>query len=659
VFRLSWPIVKPSDLSLLRQPGNPTLAPDGRYAIVSLRRIDLDADDYTGQLWLVPTDGAEPPRQLTYGWKDDAPRVSPDGRWLAFVRAPREGKAGEGPRGADAKPQLYVMPLAGGEPRRLTDHLLGVEAPVWSHDSTRLAYTARAPEEGRYGTVEGKGSEKEPPRRITRLFYRVDGVGFRLDQPRHVFVVDALTSDAVPTQVTEGGYDHGEVDWSPRGELLTFVAARHTEHDDDLVGDVWVVAPDGSGLRVLTDSSSMTGQPKFSADGTAVCFLAVETGESRREGTIRNDVPWSVPVDGSASPRCLLDRERYHLTGPGGEMVRARDGLLFPNENRGAVELLLVPYDGGEPRVLIDGARQALSAASAGDTVVATVTDPSSWGDLLVRVGNGPERRLTDWSGTFASTVDIRLLEEITATAPDGYPVHGWVVRPAGEGPHPVLLMIHGGPFTQYGWKLFDEAQVYAGAGYAVVMGNPRGSSGYGEAHGRAVIGNVGEVSATDLMVLLDAALKADDLDRTRVGVLGGSHGGFMTTWLAAHHGDRFKAAISERALNAIDSFTGSSDIGWFFTHSMYGTDPAVRQAQSPLSYVDRIQIPMLIIHSEHDWRCPVEQAQRLYVALKLCGVPTELLLFPGEGHELSRSGLPSHRIARFEAILDWWGRYL
>src|SRR6266540_2031054 len=122
-----------------------------------------------------------------------------------------------------------------------------------------------------------------------------------------------------------------------------------------------------------------------------------------------------------ASPRCLLDRERYHLTGPGGEMVRARDGLLFPNENRGAVELLLVPYDGGEPRVLIDGARQALSAASAGDTVVATVTDPSSWGDLLVRVGNGPERRLTDWSGTFASTVDIRLLEEITATAPDGY----------------------------------------------------------------------------------------------------------------------------------------------------------------------------------------------------------------------------------------------
>src|SRR5690606_4379848 len=152
---------------------------------------------------------------------------------------------------------------------------------------------------------------------------------------------------------------------------------------------------------------------------------------------------------------------------------------------------------------------------------------------------------------------------ELTVTAPDGYPVHGWVVKPAGDGPHPVLLMIHGGPFTQYGWRDFDEAQVYAGAGYAVVMGNPRGSSGYGQAHGQAVLGNVGEVSATDLLALLDAALAGDaSLDRQRVGVLGGSHGGFMTTWMAAHHGDRFKAAISERAVNAIDSFIGTSDIG-------------------------------------------------------------------------------------------------
>jgi dipeptidyl aminopeptidase/acylaminoacyl peptidase len=233
-------------------------------------------------------------------------------------------------------------------------------------------------------------------------------------------------------------------------------------------------------------------------------------------------------------------------------------------------------------------------------------------------------------------------------------------VRPAGEGPHPVLLMIHGGPFTQYGWKLFDEAQVYAGAGYAVVMGNPRGSSGYGQAHGEAIRANVGEASATDLMALLDGALADPALDSSRVGVLGGSHGGYMTTWLAAQQGARFKAAISERAVNAIDSFTGSSDIGWFFANDLYGTDLDQQRAQSPLTYADKIDLPLLIIHSEQDWRCPVEQGQRLYVSLKSRGVTTtELLLFPGEGHELSRSGLPSHRVARFEAILDWWGRYL
>ena len=246
-------------------------------------------------------------------------------------------------------------------------------------------------------------------------------------------------------------------------------------------------------------------------------------------------------------------------------------------------------------------------------------------------------------------------MEEITTQAPDGYPVHGWIVRPEGPGPHPVLLMIHGGPATQYGWRLFDESQVYAGAGDAVILGNPRGSSGYGQAHGTSIFGDAATIAAADLLALLDAGLATGGLDSSRVGVLGGSYGGYMTTWLAAHHGDRFKAAISERAVNAIDSFHGSSDIGWFFAGALFGADPAGWTAQNPLSFADQISLPMLIIHSEHDWRCPVEQAQRLFVALKLRGVPTEMLLFPGEGHGLSRGGRPRHREARFEAVLDWW----
>lgn len=218
--------------------------------------------------------------------------------------------------------------------------------------------------------------------------------------------------------------------------------------------------------------------------------------------------------------------------------------------------------------------------------------------------------------------------------------------------------MIHGGPFAQYGWRLFDEAQVYAGAGYAVVMGNPRGSSGYGRQHGLAIRGDVGAVSERDLLALLDHALAAPDLDGERLGVLGGSHGGFMTTWLLGRT-DRFRAGITEWALNEPESFEGSSDSGWVLPDELYGRDPELRAAQSPLAYADRVTAPTLIIHSEQDWRCPVEQAQRLFVALKKRGVETEFLLFPGEGHELSRSGLPSHRVARFDAILDWWRRHL
>ena len=203
--------------------------------------------------------------------------------------------------------------------------------------------------------------------------------------------------------------------------------------------------------------------------------------------------------------------------------------------------------------------------------------------------------------------------EELETTAGDGYPVHGWLFRPTGRpsrrAGHPVVLMIHGGPHTQYSGNLFDEAQVLAGAGYAVVMGNPRGGSGYGADHGRAVKEAIGTVDVADLTALLDHALTRTDLDASRVGVQGGSYGGLMTTWLVAHS-DRFTAAISERAVNAWDSFAGTSDIGWFFGDEYVG---AFAHEQSPLTWADQIRTPTLVVHSERDFRCPLEQGQRLY----------------------------------------------
>jgi dipeptidyl aminopeptidase/acylaminoacyl peptidase len=657
-------VMKPADLALLRTLGAPTLSPDGRRAVVAVTRPDLDADEYRGQLWLADTESDGPARPLTYGPRDGAPVWSPDGRWLAFLRV-----AATDASGPDSKPQLYLLPMEGGEPRRITQHPLGAGAPAWSPDSGRLAYTARVPEPGRYGTTEGVSSDKEPPRRITTLRFREDNVGFTNDRRPQVFVVDPFADEPSPVQVTEGDYDHGSVVWSPDGSRLAFISARHASRDLDLFSDVFTCTPDGGDLRQVTDTTVGAGWPVFTPDGSGIAFLGEALGADGRDFVGWSGGIYLVPAGGtSAAPRRLTDPATLALVSQGTGLVLVGDEqgaeVLAIAERRGAAQLVRVPLPAAgtagfvETKPVIQGARQVLGCAAAGGVVVATITDAVNAGEL-VAVRGDEEKRLTSFGADLAATGGVRPMHELTATAPDGYPVHGWIVRPEGPGPHPVLLSIHGGPFRQYGWALFDEAQVYAGAGYAVVMGNPRGSAGYGEEHARAIRHAMGTVDADDLLALLDAALAEPDLDADRVGVMGGSYGGFMTTWLAGHTGHRFKAAIPERAVTVWDSFIGSSDIGYFFAEAYAGTDREKVAAQSPLEFADKIDIPVLIVHSEQDWRCPVEQAQRLYVALKSRGVPTELLLFPGEGHEMSRSGLPSHRLARFEAILDWWSRYL
>jgi dipeptidyl aminopeptidase/acylaminoacyl peptidase len=637
--------VLPTDLAHLRAPSAPTLSADGRLVVVAVGRIDLEADEYRSDLWLLVTDGSAPPRRFTAGKRDTRPRLSPDGRQLAFLRA------GEGD-----KPQLHVMAVDGGEPRRVCEHPLGVEAFAWSPDSTRIAYVARVPEEGRYGTDKEVPPEKEPPRRITGFKYRLDNIGFTFDRRPHIFVVDALADDPEPLQVTRGDYDHADPAWSPDGRSLAFVSARHETRDEDAVSDVFLAPATGGDAVRVTAADLAVARPAFSPDGATLWFCGTDPDLAGTPTLL-----WSAPADGSATPRRLTDPERFdHDPLLGGGILPLlvdEQAVTTISLERGAVALYRFPVDGGEPQRLLGGHRTVHDYDVAGGVVAAVVSDPASAGEVVI-LREGQERTLSDFGALLARSASLRPMQELEATAPDGAGVHGWVLKPAGTGPFPVVLMIHGGPFAHYGWTLFDEAQVYVGAGYAVVMGNPRGSAGYGEAHGRAIVGDFGNLDAKDVLALLEAALEDPELDGDRVGVMGGSYGGFLTSWLVAHS-DRFVAAISERACNALDSFEGSSDIGWLFVQKYNGTDPARVAAQSPLTHVDRIRTPMLLIHSEQDWRCPLEQAQRLFVALKQRKVEVELLLFPGEGHELTRSGLPSHRVARFEAVLDWWQRHL
>jgi dipeptidyl aminopeptidase/acylaminoacyl peptidase len=645
--------MRPNDLALLRTPGVPTVSPDGRIAVVTVGRPDLEADEYRSQLWAVPTDASAPARPLTSGHQDSAPAFSPDGRWLAYLSAEPGGR-----------PQIWLLPTAGGAPRRLTDHHLGAGAPVWSPDSRRLAYTARVPEHGRYGTVDGVGPGAEPPRLITTLQYRRDAVGFLDDRRSQVFVL-TLPADfeddteplPEPVQVTTGDADCADVTWRPDGAELAFVSARHPRADRDLVRDVYAVGSDGSGLRKVTASRGDCALPAYDDTGRLIYVTAVpDLGPDGVDFVARQAVPCRVDAAGGALEP-LLDPELEHRGDETPATVLAGGAVLVGLQRRGAVELVRVPLDGGTPEALVDGPFTVRSFAAASGVVVAVVAHDRSAGELIA-ISPGSRRLLTAFGQRLGETGRLHRMREQTAAAPDGYPVHGWVTTPPGPGPHPVLLTIHGGPFAQYGWSLFDETQVYVSAGYAVVQCNPRGSSGYGSAHGRAIRGGFGELDAEDVLAFLDAALEDPQLDAERVGVMGGSYGGYLTALLIGRT-SRFAAAITERAFLDPVSFVGSSDIGWSFPDQYLGTDPERLAAQSAMTTARSITTPTLVIHSEEDWRCPVEQGARLYVELKRRGVPSELLLFPGEGHEMSRSGRPKHRLARFEHVLRWWARWL
>lgn len=641
--------MRPTDIELLTVPGRPALS--GDLLLVSVARPDLESNSYVGGLRRVRADGVH---AWTHGEYDSAPAISPDGRWVAFLRGEGDGPA-----------QLHVMPTDGGEARTLTALPLGAGEPVWAPDSRRIAFTARVPQPGRYGTSDGERTPEpaeEAPRRITRYDYRIDNVGFLRDRPQRLFVVDALADEPErePEPLTDDAASVRDPAWTPDGATVLVAAPRDWDVVETLQSDLYAVPAVGGAPRRVVRTAGRAERPTVTDDGTVYYYGSAFEGQA---AAATNAGLWAAPLDGTSAPRRLTDAETVDCVATAGPPAPYGDDVLVVVANRGSAELRAVPRTAdraalGELSTLTGEYAAVRSFAVDGGRIAVVRAGPADVGEVLVSTEDGSFTTLTAFSEPLRAA-GVLTAEELTATAPDGYPVHGWFVPPAGDGPHPVLLVVHGGPFAAYEWSLFDEAQVYAAAGYAVVLANPRGSAGYGESHGRAVLHALGTVDADDVLALLDAALARTDTDAERVGVMGGSYGGFMTGWLAAHHGRRFRAAWSERAVNAWDSFAGASDIGWSFTENYVGADPEEQRRRSPLTYAANIDIPFAVVHSEQDWRCPLEQAQRLFVALKKAGAETELLLFPGEGHELSRSGRPRHRVQRFEAVLDWWSRHL
>ncbi len=643
----------PADLTRVLFVSDARVSPDGRIVAFVVTTLSEERDEYLSQIWLVDAAGGDPRRFTTGPRRDTAPRWSPDGARLAFV-SEREAKK---------KGQLYVMPVAGGEPTRLTDLRHGVSAPEWSPDGSRLAFVSRVG-----GWVEPESDEEKrksrPPRVLTTLKYRFNGEGFTYDRRPQIFTVAADGGE--PRQVTDGDYDHADPAWSPDGRALVFASARHDERDHDDASDIWLIAAEGGAPRRLTGTQGPAGHPTFSPAGDVVAYV----GRASRNAFGRNLRLFTVPVTGGA-PECRtagFDRSCGPL---GVQPMWSGDGraLTIAAEDRGSLGLFRVGPGDGPPRRVVAGERVvgSYSAARDGGVLAFTASEPGAPAEVFVcGADGGGERRLTDLNHAFTREVALARPERFRFERA-GFTVDAWIMQPHGLEPgrrYPLLLNVHGGPHAQYGHGFFDELQVYAGAGYGVIYANPRGSQGYGEAFTSAVVGDWGGGDAADVQAALDEALRRFDwIDPERLGLLGGSYGGFMSSWIVGHS-KRFRAACSERAVNVQTSMFGTSDIGFVFNQVELGgvlpwEDMAKYLERSPLTYAKEITTPLLILHSEDDLRCPIEQAEQLFVALKTLRREVVFVRFPDENHELTRSGKPRHRLERFRILLEWFAKYL
>ncbi len=650
--------MRPQDLEHLAVPSQPQLHPDGTRIAYVQAEVDTDEDRTFSAIHL--WDGTRS-RRFTHGPSDTTPRWSPDGRHLAFLRkGPEDG----------AVPQLVVMPADGGEAGRRTELPRGITELAWAPDSRHLVVVG-AEWAGDLADLDDEERARRP-RRITRLPYRGDGQGYLSDRHEHLWLIDRDGGQEA-VRLTWGEHDESDPAFRSDGRRVLFLGDR---------GEVGELDPSVLPWEVDTDTLEVQ------AVGPPGMWNWVGEGPDGEVYLAGLREPWDWPGVNRLW-RCAPDGEGFTLTDLTGHLDRdvlpgspgvapagpqfVDGGFVTALDDRGRTGVVFLSLDaaGGEPEVLLSGPRcvTGFSVRHDRSAIAFTATDPATPGELGWWEG-GRERTLTDLARAFRTEVDVRPTERFVFERA-GVDLDVWATLPdrlddAEPGTVPVLLSIHGGPTAQYGEYFHDEFQVHAGAGYLVVGTNPRGSSGRGTDWARAVVGawsDPDSVDMLDLRAVVDATLERyPQADPDRVGVMGGSYGGYAVARIIARD-HRFRSAVAERGLLQWESFSGTSDIGPYFDRMFLGAGLAdgadVHHAASPIRLAGDVSTPTLVVHSEADWRCPIEQGEQLFVALKRAGVTTEMVRFPDEGHELSRSGSPRHRVERFEILLDWHRRFL
>jgi dipeptidyl aminopeptidase/acylaminoacyl peptidase len=670
------------DLYRIKFLSRPCISPDGQRIAFVVTTIDEHEHEYRSTIWMVSSDGGEA-RRFTMGASNTInPSWSPDGRWLAFV-SEREGEQSdkddkEKKKNGKGKSQVWLIPTDGGEARQLTFMQHGASNPVWSPDSRHLIFSAAV---GPADEETGEGKRLPKARVIDRLWYRLDGVGFIYERRSHLFLID-ITGGA-PQQITDGDWDDGDPAWSPDGKRIAFTSNRVEDRDRwrYFGSDIYVLTihdQTAGELRCLTDSTRSCYAPSWSPDGKTIAFLAAPklasanhvelfTIDADREGEPHN---LTIEFEGSCADSTNDDMSNDHII-PSPPWSPDGKTIYVLATHRGATRVFAIPSDGAgkQPQTLTPGNVYVrdFSIDHSRNTMALLVEDPAHVAELFVcpTSSSGELLRVTGFNDALIDDVALPTPEHMPYTGVDGWPIDGWILKPHDFDPakkYPVIVEIHGGPNSQYGYGFFHEMQVLAANGYVVLYTNPRGSTGYGRDFALAVRGAWGVKDSLDILAGLDALLAKGYIDEQRQGVIGGSYGGFMTNWLIGHT-DRFKAAVTDRSVVNRASFFGSSDIGWEFADDDMETtpwdDPELYMRMSPITYVKQMHTPLLIIHSEQDLRCGIEQAEELFAALKYLGREVLFVRFEGQSHGLSRGGHPKLRLERLQHIKGWFAKHL
>jgi acylaminoacyl-peptidase len=702
---------RPDDLFRFRVPTDPRLSPDGSLAVFTMQTVAPTKDGYRHAIWAIDTDGDDTARQLTIGARhDQKPRFAPDGRSLAFISDRRlhveeEPGAGDAKQREDTK-QIHLLPLGGGEARRLTDLPRGVDDYWWSPDGSRIlvktASRGSTREEDR--KKRGLGPSPKPGEApesdyhfVDRLGYLFNGAGYVYHLTGQLWVVDVASGAA--RRITNVAAGVGAAAWSPDGRRLVYTTNLRRDHDLEPRSHLVVVDADGERSRRVTGDAGTFSNPAWLPNGSSIAAVGGYLPDDFHAADV-----WLIAADGSDAE---VDRGGRNLTGghdlmpaanmnsdivpgEGARIVVSGDGrwITFLAPVDGSMELWRVSTADGDVERLTTG-RHFVSSFDQVDLgrgwsrTAWLRSSPTELSDLWVRDGaTGAARRLTQLNGDVLDEVELRQPSERWVEV-DGRRIQGWFLPPttsaegdstaprAGRrkrkdvpaGGVPVVTQIHGGPHTLYGWAPMLEFQLLASNGMGVFYSNPRGSEGYGRAFNEANIRDWGPGPMRDVLAGVESLVAEGIADPERLGVTGGSYGGYLTNWILGHD-DRFAAAMTCRSVSDMGLLMTTGDIAsgfWsrFEFRALPWEEPAYFREISPITYADGIRTPLLIQHSEKDIRTTVAQAEALFTVLRSKRRPVRLLRVPEETHELTRSGTPFRRAENLAVVRDWFRHFL